>query len=159
MLRKFILTVPIVVALILTAQPALAIHLDSVVLSATCDSYTLTVTGGIFRTLNADYVLNVTQGNGQTVTVQGTMIVPFSGTAPFSVSTSGSWGTKLAGECTATGTVTLVSYDMVPVTYWVSMDSAPVSFTCPEEKPSCDWGSWLQKIFSWVKSFFSRWRR
>ena len=75
MVQRPLISILFVALLTIIANPVFANHFDDATLTADCDTYSIMITGGLFRPVTVDYVLNVTQGNGETFTEEGSIEV------------------------------------------------------------------------------------
>ena len=131
---KLVSIIAIISVMILFAVPASANHFQNADLIGDCESYTITVTGSVFRALTVDYSLTLTSSSGDEIVVTGSTEIPYP-PKEFSIIITDSWNVDLCGTYTVTGTVALISYDLDPVTTWESRDLGPISVEC-----ECDEG-------------------
>ena len=129
-MRVKLLTISMMITLLfLSAMPASAIHMNDVSLTADCDSYTITVTGATFRSVTADYSLTLTPISGSPIQINGSFEIIYPPKYLSSTYTD-SWNEKLCDEYTITGSISLVSYDLTPITTWDKKDFNPVTINC-----------------------------
>jgi len=153
-MRVKLLTISMVITLLfLSAMPASAIHMNAVSLSADCDTYTITVAGATFRSVTADYSLTLTPISGSPIQINGSFEIIYPPTYLSSTYT-GSWNEKLCGEYTITGSISLVSYDLTPVTTWDTKDFNPVTINC-ECYSYCEARRW--KLILMARKFDKMW--
>src|ERR1700722_10245646 len=142
-MRKCLLALGLVLGLLTgLASPARANHIDSAAISATCNSYTVTVSGGNLGMSNVTYSVNytvtVTPSSGSPYTVSGS--IPVSPDSNFNFNASATYGVgPLTSSYSLQGTATLV--DSARDTFnTVNISFTPNPLVCtttPPPPPPC----------------------
>lgn len=132
-MQKFVIVLGVVLGLLTgLALPARANHITSAAITATCNSYTITVAGGDLNTPNVTFAVNytvyVTPSSGSPYTVSDSIPVSPDANLNFNASVTKGIGT-LSGNFSFTGSATLV--DSAGDTFnTVAISFSPNPLTC-----------------------------
>lgn len=128
----------LIVFLSLAARPAAANHISSASISANCNGYTITISGGDLEVSGArvNYTILVTDSAGATFTVNDSVAVFADGNLNFSASQTRPAG-PLTGNFSLSGTATLVD-GAGNAFNSVAIDFTPNPLVCPAAgQPPC----------------------